>query len=120
MRIVVTGSREWNDKPLVYRVMDDLHVKYGIEVVFHGEAAGLDGIVKMWALERGLPVFGCPYASAHGKAGGPIRNGWLLKYGQPDLLVAFPLKHSVGTWNCVTQAKRAGIPIRIVRDHAAD
>lgn len=126
MRVVVSGDRTYRDKPLVYRVMDDLHRQYGIEVVFHGEAPGLDGIVKQWAVERGIPVFGCPYASALGKQGGPIRNGWLLKYGLPNgshdphLVVAFPMKNSVGTWNMVTQAKALGLSIRIIKDHQHD
>jgi hypothetical protein len=118
MRLVVSGSREWNDKALAYAVMDDLHAKYAIEVVFHGEADGLDGIVKRWCIERGIPVFGCPYASAYDKQGGPIRNGWLLTYGVPDMVVAFPMKNSIGTWNLVTQAKARKIPIRIVKNHA--
>lgn len=117
MRLVVTGDRRWTDAPLVYDVLDTLHANYDIEVLFHGEATGLDTIAKQWAIERGIPVFGCPYASAYGKQGGPIRNGWLLDIGLPNLVVAFPMKGSVGTWNCVTQAKQRGLNIRIIRDH---
>lgn len=120
MRVAVTGSREWSDKPLVYQIMDDLHAKYVVEVVFHGDQRGLDGLVKLWALERGIPVFGCPYASAYGKQGGPIRNGWLLQFGEPDLLVAFPMAASSGTWDMVQKAKAAGVSVRIVKDHARD
>jgi len=51
---------------------------------------------------------------------GPVRCasvGWLLTYGLPDMVVAFPMKNSIGTWNLVTQAKARKIPIRIVRNH---
>lgn len=117
MRLVVSGSRDWTDRALVYEVMDTLHSNYGIEVVFHGDQRGLDTWVKQWALERGVPVFGCPYPPAYGKQGGGVRNGWLLDFGLPNLVVAFPMKASVGTWNMVTQAKQRGLNIRVIRDH---
>lgn len=117
MRVVVTGSREWTDTALLRQVLDDLHVQYGIEVLFHGDQRGADTLAKQWCLERGIPVFGCPYPPAYGKTGGSTRNGWLLKYGLPDLVVAFPMKNSVGTWNCVTQARGLNLRIRTVRNH---
>jgi hypothetical protein len=120
MRVVVSGSRDWTDAALVYATMDDLHARYGIELVVHGEQRGLDLLVKQWAMERGLPVFGCPYPPAYGKQGGGIRNGWLLDFGTPNLVVAFPMKDSRGTWNMVTQAKQRGLNIRLIQDHQHD
>lgn len=114
MRIVVTGSRKWTNRELLHRTLDDLHVKYGIEVLYHGEQSGADLMAKAWAESRGLPNFGCPFAGFYGKQGGAIRNGWLLDEGRPDLVVAFPTKESVGTWNCLTQAKQRGLAVRIV------
>ena len=49
-----------------------------------------------------------------------MRNGWLLDFGLPNLVVAFPMKGSVGTWNMVTQAKQRGLNIRIIREHQHD
>lgn len=116
----MTGDRTYRDRALVYATMDDLHARYGITLVVHGEATGLDTLVKGWALERGLPVFGCPYPPAYGKQGGTIRNGWLLDFAMPELVVAFPMKHSIGTWNMVTQAKQRGLNIRIITEHQHD
>lgn len=120
MRVVVSGDRTYRDRDLVYRVLDDLHARYGITLLVHGEATGLDTLAKQWAMERGVPPFGCPYASAYGKDGGPIRNGWLLDFGMPELVVAFPMKNSVGTWNMVTQAKQRGLNIRLITEHQHD
>lgn len=114
MRIVVTGSREWTNRALLWSTLDDLHRRYTIEVLYHGEQSGADLMAKQWAMDRGLPSFGCPYAGHYGKQGGSIRNTWLLEEGRPDLVVAFPTQSSRGTWNCVTQAKQRGISIRIV------
>lgn len=114
MRVVVTGSRFWKNREVIYDTLDELHRKYVIEVLYHGEASGADTMAKQWAMERGIPVFGCPYAGAYGKQGGSIRNGWLLDEGRPDLVVAFPTAESKGTWNMLTQAKGRGIGIRLV------
>jgi hypothetical protein len=113
-RVVVTGSRKHRDWPFVSRAMNQLHREYDIEVVFHGEADGLDKLVKRWCIQHGIPVFGCPFATAYGKGGGPIRNGWLLQYGQPEVVFGFPLPDSRGTWDCLRQAQERGIPTRII------
>lgn len=117
MILVVSGSRNWTDVKTVYSELDGIHRRYKVEAVFHGEAAGLDRLAKRWAEDRGIPAFGCPYPGTYGSAGGPIRNGWLLEFSHADLLVAFPLPDSRGTWNMVTQAKAKRVPIRIVRTH---
>ena len=115
MVIVVTGSRDWTDAATLYAQLDGLHAKHGIEVLFHGGATGADTLAGRWAQQRGICEVVVPYASAYGKQGGSIRNGWLLDLGQPDLVVAFPTPSSVGTWNCIQQAKQRGLRIRIVK-----
>lgn len=136
MIVVVTGSRTWTHRSVLYQALDEVHAKYGITWLIHGRAAGADGLAEAWSIERGVPNPSIPYPSARGKDGGPIRNGWLLDLAQAlvllttdtVLVVAFPTPESVGTWNCVTQAKARGLPIRIVRvrdtqetqDHATE
>lgn len=115
MMLVVTGSRNWTDKALLVKTLDDIHVRYNVVALLHGGASGADGLAGQWAQQRGVPEIIIPYASFYGKKGGTIRNGWLLDFGRPDLVVAFPTEQSVGTWNCVTQAKERGLNIRIVR-----
>jgi len=48
-----------------------------------------------------------------GKAAGPIRNREMAQAGA-DLCLAFPLGESRGTWNCVNECKKAGIPVKVV------
>jgi len=119
MMIVVTGSRTWRDKGLLVKTLDDLHVRYTVEGIIHGGATGADTMAGQWAQQRGLPEIIIPYASAYGKGGGAVRNSWLLQFGAPDLVLAFPTAESVGTWNCVTQAKQRGLNIRIIHEPAA-
>jgi len=52
----------------------------------------------------------------YGKKAGGIRNTWMLDDLEPgelvDVLLAFPLAGSIGTWDCIRKAKARGIPIR--------
>lgn len=115
MIVVVTGSREWTDQTTLYASLDGLHARHGVEVLYHGAQRGADVMAGRWAQERGVPEVTVPYASAYGKKGGGIRNGWMLDIARPDLVVAFPTPESSGTWNCVQQAKDRGLNIRIVK-----
>lgn len=110
MRVMVTGSRDHNNVGLIESTLKALSPT----VVIHGEAPGADSIAKEWAMWRGIPAIGIPAAwDALGKSAGPIRNGWLLDE-HPDLVVAFPLPQSRGTWDAVRQAKERGIPVTVV------
>lgn len=69
----------------------------------------------LWAVVEstpGIPGFPAPW-DTHGKAAGRIRNDWMVDYvrRQPGekMCVAFPDPDSRGTWDCVSQARKAGI-----------
>jgi hypothetical protein len=32
---------------------------------------------------------------------------------EPDLVLAFPTKNSVGTWDMIRRARKAGVPVEI-------
>lgn len=124
MIVVVTGSREWTDRMRLRDELETIHRRYTIDLLIEGDADGVDKFAGSWAAERGIPLAKMPYAVAYGKGGGPVRNGWMLALANSVardradsvLVVAFPTKSSVGTWNCVQQAKGLGIHIRIVHD----
>lgn len=96
--------------------LEDLHNRYGIEVVIHGGADGIDVWGGAWAQQKGVPEMVFPYPPAYGEEGGPIRNGWMLQWGHPNFLLALPLKSgkSGGTWNMIQQAARAKVQTRVV------
>lgn len=74
---------------------------------------GADFLAQRWALVRGLASMEFIASwTKFGKAAGPIRNEWMLKYGQPDLVVAFP--GGRGTENMVKLADEAGVEVRRV------
>lgn len=110
LRVLVCGGRDYDDIERINAVLDELHEKRPIGLVIHGRATGADTLGGVWATLRGMPV--CtfePNWKAHGKAAGPIRNGWMLEWGMPDLVVAFPGGN--GTRDMVRQARGAGVEV---------
>ena len=111
MIVVVTGSRDWTDREFIFDKLDELHGEDGqIEAIVEGEAPGADLIAKQWGKMHGLPVLGIEAEwEYYGRGAGSLRNGWLVKYGHPDICLAFPLPQSRGTWNMVGQCQAAGV-----------
>ena len=110
MRVLVTGSRDFTDAKRVKEVLDSIE---GITLLIEGGAKGLDELARLWAHSKGIPVITMFAAwTYYDKPAGPIRNGWLIKYGQPTMAVVFP--GNKGTQNMLNQIKKAGIEHMIV------
>jgi len=118
MRILVCGSRSWNDPgPIARELEKAVHVP-GVEAaqvtVIHGAARGADSIAGNVAHEFGYQVIACPADwNRFGRAAGPIRNQQMLKDHQPELVLAFAadLSTSTGTAHMVQIARKAGVPV---------
>lgn len=114
MRVLVCGSRHFDDEALMRAVMIDEGPRFPGDVLIHGDAKGADKLSEK---------FICSYVKVerypadwnkHGKAAGPIRNKQMLEEGKPDLVIAFLAPNSKGTKNMIEQAEKTGIPVRIV------
>jgi hypothetical protein len=111
VRVLVCGSRHFNDYELLQRTLDEIR----ISVLIHGAARGADRMAGQYATSRGIPVEEFPADwNTYGKAAGPIRNSQMLKEGKPVLVVAFRHSASRGTQNMIDQATKAGVPVRII------
>lgn len=111
MRVLVCGSRHFNDFELLSEVLDG----YKISVVIEGEARGADTLARLYSEKRGIDVLPFPADwNTHGKAAGPIRNAQMLREGRPEFVVAFRASDSRGTQNMINQARKAGIPVEVI------
>ena len=116
MIIVVCGDRAWRRQSRVREVLLALLAEYGpFDIIEGGTPLGADR--QAWAEGCSL---GCEVRTmpadwvTYGRAAGPIRNRQMLDL-KPDLVVAFHngIKTSRGTKDCVQEARRRGIPVRL-------
>ncbi|HEY9438735.1 MAG TPA: DUF2493 domain-containing protein [Streptomyces sp.] len=127
-RILVTGSRDWNDRDRVWLELGNAVAPVPIDreiVIVHGHCpSGADAMADAWARKYGATIerhraqdFG-PWPTC-----GPIRNQHMVSLGA-DRCLAFigpctsprcrrPGPHpSHGASGCADLAEAAGIPVR--------
>ena len=110
MRVIVTGSRKWTNEAAIERELRGLPPG---TVIVHGNAHGADALAGTIARRLGFSV------EAHtadwkrlGRAAGILRNQSMLELGA-DLVLAFPHPDSIGTYDMIERARKAGIAVRI-------
>jgi hypothetical protein len=120
MRIIVCGSRNWNDdkailKELTFLVQRERTTNPKVQItVIHGAARGADLIAGAVAQRLGLQVEAFPADwEKHGQKAGFVRNTNMLRSGA-DLVMAFKdgFDYSLaqgGTEHMVKIAKAAGV-----------
>jgi len=115
MKLAVTGGRTYHDRRAVFIALNRVHREHTIELLMQGGALGADALAKEWAEANGVPVVTYHANWVVGRKGaGHSRNAVMLKYGQPDWLLAFP--GGPGTANCVAEAERLEISVISVLD----
>lgn len=127
-RILVSGGRDFNDKRLMWEVLDAEATNRGWTTeqdeygnwlptftMIHGGAKGADHIADEYAVVNWLQLIEFPADwEKYGKKAGSIRNQQMLDEGKPDLVIAFPTPKSKGTWDMVRRAQKARIETIIV------
>ena len=120
-RILVTGSRDWDDVKTIETALRDAYFELVADnefapppVLVHGEChvGGADIIARdVWKARR-LPDEPHPADwKAHGKKAGCLRNAEMVELGA-DLCLAFIKNDSAGASHTAALAERAGIPVR--------
>lgn len=110
-RVLVAGSRDWNDPGTVMDVLNDISAEYPDLVVVHGACpTGADLHAHAWALAAGVRPERHPADwDRHGKAAGFRRNAEMVALGA-DVCLAFIRNHSRGATHTADLAEKAGIP----------
>lgn len=112
MKLLVCGGRFFSNRVLLHETLLAIHEQTPLTLLLYGDAPGADTLAGDWGWFMGIPVHAEPAEwTKYGKPAGPIRNAKMLAM-QPDLVVAFP--GNDGTKDCVRQAKRAGLPVKVI------
>jgi len=112
MRLLICGSRDWNDKLIITQYLERLQPS----VVIEGEAPGADTLARQAAKALDIKVEAYPADwRLHGRSAGMVRNQQMLDEGKPDYVLAFHdhIELSRGTKDMVNRAEEAGLPVAI-------
>jgi hypothetical protein len=116
MRVIICGSRNWNN----FKVIEDfiLTLPEGT-VIIEGDCAGADKISGYLGRQHGYTVIRVSAKwEKYGVAAGPIRNQEMLDTYKPNLVVAFhnDIEHSKGTKDMIERATKFGIETKIIKE----
>lgn len=120
MRVLVTGSRSWDDVDYIFDVLDGVRERYGRGrvILYHGACpTGADRIADTWAVHRGVTVETFPAQwGRFGRVAGPVRNVEMVRAVAAHdrrVCLAFLRGDSAGTLHCISEARRAGIDVAV-------
>jgi hypothetical protein len=113
-RVIVAGSRDFNDYNFLERKMDHLLSKITDDIVIVcGMAKGADILGEQYAKSRAYQIIYYPADWNIGKSAGYIRNIEMAE--NADALVAFWNGESRGTKHMIETAKKYHLQIRVIR-----
>ena len=113
-RLVVAGSRDFDDYTLLAAELDKLLAGKTNITIVSGTARGADRLGERYAAEHNLQIerFPAEWEKYH-KGAGPIRNAKMVQ--SADAVIVFWDSESSGTKNIIECARKEDIPYRIVR-----
>jgi hypothetical protein len=109
MRILVTGSRDWEDRDTLWGALNNTASQVGVTLV-HGDCpTGADHMAQEWAeCQPDVTVERYPADWSEGKSAGPRRNRVMVDLGA-DVCLAFIKDASRGASMTARWAEEAGI-----------
>ena len=113
-RLVVAGSRDFNDYSLLSAELDKLLAGKTNITIVSGTARGADRLGERYAAEHNLRIerFPAEWEKYH-KGAGPIRNTKMVQ--SADAVIVFWDNESSGTKNIIECARKQDVPYRIIR-----
>lgn len=110
LKVIVAGSRDFNDYKKLENILDkfNLLIKnkgYEINQIISGTCKGADLLGERYAKENNIDIVRFPAKwNTYGKKAGYLRNLEMGEYG--DILIAFPIGESKGTYNMINIMKK--------------
>lgn len=110
MKVIIAGSRNIDDYPLVVKTI--VSSKYDITEVVSGCATGVDTLGERWAIANNIPIKEMPADwNLHGRSAGPRRNRAMAEYA--DAAIVIWDGKSPGTRNMIENMIRRNKPYHI-------
>lgn len=117
-RIIIAGSREFNNYDLLCKKCALIPSIEGEVEIISGHARGADTLGERFAKEHKVPLKIMPAEwNKYGKRAGIMRNAQMAIYASKadnGYLVAFKNGNTPGTMNMIETAQRYGLTIYIV------
>lgn len=114
MKVIVCGGRNFDDRAMLFRVLDSLHEQHRFTLIIHGMARGADRLADNWAQYNQVRSYRFHAAWDREKRGaGPLRNARMLDKGQPELVIGFP--GGRGTRDMMRKALDANVKVLKVK-----
>lgn len=114
MRVLVCGSRNWINKNIIKKELENIS---NITLLIHGVCQGADILAGEVAKELNIPIAEFPANwKLYGISAGPKRNQQMLDEGKPDYVLAFhdEINSSKGTKDMIRRAIKAGINYKLI------
>ena len=112
-RVVIAGSRNFNDyamfSAVVDRCLSRIRTEYDI-IILSGHCSGADMMAERYAQENGFELEVFPADCSLGRKAGPLRNKAMVDIA--DYAIAFP-SGGRGTQSLINFAHQKGIPTKV-------
>lgn len=132
MKVLVTGSRGWDDEQIIHLMLDGI-VKRQVAlgrtdqvIIVHGDAVGADTMAENWVKKMRKNPFISVDSHRHpvspedwkkyGKAAGHIRNHKMADEEEPNVAFAFWDGKSPGTKGMISYLLSKGIKTFVMMD----
>lgn len=113
-QVIIAGGRDFSDYELLCRKCDKFFQDKRPTAIISGMARGADSLGTRYAREHGIPVLEFPADwEGLGRRAGMVRNLQMLDAA--DAVVAFWDGASRGTRHTIQEAKKRGLPLRVVQ-----
>lgn len=105
MRVLFTGSREWDDWLTINETFARLDRLFGRGIAVHGGARGvdlyIDAVCQIWGWR---PEVHKPDYARYGRYEAPKRRNLTMLESKPDFVIGFWDGSSTGTFHCLNFA----------------